>query len=294
MPAFDQIPRPVKTYHQDTYNRISKEHGFDGRGKTMLITGGAQNVGLSTCRAFAKAGVERIAIVSRSTTTQNEAKAEIESLYPATKVILFQASITDSAALSSIFEDLGTIDILILNATMAHRRALASDITQEEIELSFATNTTAAFALTKLFLNAPTPPSGSKTILNLSTVALQMLQPWRVGYASSKAASAQIMQQFAAEVQSKEFGQDVKIISFHPGIFATPLVTARFGSGKGGDVKWDDFNLPADFAVWLAGPQSNFLHGRHVWAHWDVDELIEMKEKLESRPDLLTVGLITS
>jgi hypothetical protein len=50
--------------------------------------------------------------------------------------------------------------------------------------------------------------------------------------------------------------------------------------------------LPGDFSVWLASPEADFLNGRYVWAAWDVDEMIAMKEKLASDPFLLTMGLV--
>jgi len=50
--------------------------------------------------------------------------------------------------------------------------------------------------------------------------------------------------------------------------------------------------LPGDFAVWLASPEAEFLTGRYVWAQWDVDELIAMKEKLAQDPLLLTISLV--
>lgn len=55
---------------------------------------------------------------------------------------------------------------------------------------------------------------------------------------------------------------------------------------------WEDVELPADFAVWLAGPQSDFLQGKYLWAEWDVDELIALKESLEKDPNLLKIGLV--
>lgn len=39
--------------------------------------------------------------------------------------------------------------------------------------------------------------------------------------------------------------------------------------------------LPADYAVWAASPEASWLHGRFVWAHWDVDELKTNKEFLK-------------
>ncbi len=48
--------------------------------------------------------------------------------------------------------------------------------------------------------------------------------------------------------------------------------------------------LPADFTVWAASPEADFLHGKLVWASWDVDELKARKEEIMSGP-ALTLGL---
>lgn len=50
--------------------------------------------------------------------------------------------------------------------------------------------------------------------------------------------------------------------------------------------------LPGDFAVWLASSEADFLNGRYVWAAWDVDEMIAMKQKVVSDPSLLTMALV--
>ena len=44
--------------------------------------------------------------------------------------------------------------------------------------------------------------------------------------------------------------------------------------------------LSGDFAVWLASPEAAFLSGRYVWAAWDVDEMIAMKEKVAQEEDI--------
>ena len=283
--SLDSLPRPTKTYHYDTYDRISKQHGFDGTGKTVVITGGAAGVGLSFSKAFARSGVSRIAIISRSVNQQIEAKAELNRDFPTVQVLLYQASVTDQTRIHEIFKELGEVDIVVLNAAIAHRRAQATEVTIQETKGAFDVNVTAPFTLSQAFLAGPMPKSGKKTILNVSAAAAQMSNPYRSAYGASKAAGVQIMQSLAAQFPT----QDVRIYSFHPGSFYTAGVAANMPKDM---VKWEDINLPADFALWLAGSESDFLHGRYLWAHWDVDELIAIKGRIEEDPTFLTIGLV--
>ena len=52
-------------------------------------------------------------------------------------------------------------------------------------------------------------------------------------------------------------------------------------------------NLPAHFIVWSASPQAEFLHGRFIWANWDINELKgeAFRKQLDENPNLLTVGV---
>jgi hypothetical protein len=53
-------------------------------------------------------------------------------------------------------------------------------------------------------------------------------------------------------------------------------------------------NLPGQFAVWAASPEAEFLHGRFVWAGWDVDELRagELRKRIEEDPNFLKIGVL--
>lgn len=42
--------------------------------------------------------------------------------------------------------------------------------------------------------------------------------------------------------------------------------------------------------MWAATKQAAFLHGRFVWANWDVDELLTRKGEFED-PGFLKLGL---
>lgn len=51
--------------------------------------------------------------------------------------------------------------------------------------------------------------------------------------------------------------------------------------------------LPGDFAVWAASEEAEFLHGRFIWAKWDVNELKAepLQKKIESDTSLFRVGV---
>lgn len=279
------LPRPTPTYHTSTYPRLSNDHGFEGENKTVLITGGAGGIGYSIAEVFAQANVARLAIVARSSDALEAAKKTLEQAYPKTEVLTFCASISDASKMTQILQDLRTIDIVVLNAAVAHRRATASDIAVQEVQDAFDINTVATFHIISTYLNMKMQLSSGKTIISVSAFAAYMGNPFSIGYGPSKAAAAQMIQQFAVE-QAKE---DVRLYSFHPGSIYTPGVAQNIPKNM---IAWDDVTLPAHFARWLAGPQAAFLNGRFVWANWDVDELLQLKERIDAEKRFLTIGLI--
>lgn len=98
----------------------------------------------------------------------------------------------------------------------------------------------------------------------------------------------------------------LQILSLHPGAVLT--AAARNAGYNETTIPWDKrmliitytsacaltravANLPASFMVWAATKQAAFLHGRFVWANWDVRELVGMKARFEAEPGLLRIGL---
>lgn len=280
------FPRPTKTYRSQAYDRITKQHGFDGAGKTILVTGGASGVGLAICKAFAETGAARIAIVARSADSLEKAKSDLEAAFPSTQILTYAVSVTDQARMDAILRELGSVDVLVLNAAVAHRRAQATEITAQEFQDAFDINVIATFNITKSYLTMDPPAAGSRTVIYVSTAAIHLPGSFRVGYGPSKAAGTQVMQNFASQFQDDE---NVRLFSVHPGSIYTPGVAANIPKDM---IDWDEPELPAYFTVWLAGPESSFLSGRFVWANWDVDELIAFKERLASDPTFLTVSLV--
>ncbi|RMZ83619.1 hypothetical protein DV738_g923, partial [Chaetothyriales sp. CBS 135597] len=282
-----RIPRPTRRYHVTTYPRLANQHGFEGHGKTVLVTGGASGVGYEISKAFASHNIARLIIVSRNREHQERAKAQLQRWFPSVEVVCHVVSITDTERMVSILSQSSTPDIVVLNAAMAHRRVEATAITPEEVQQSFETNVLATFNIVQVYLNMSSrPSSGSKTIINVSSGAAHAQVPFRVAYGPSKAAAAQILHSFAAQFHESD---NVKVYSYHPGTFYTFGVAQNVPRDH---MVWEDIRLPAHFALWLAGPQSDFLHGKFLWANWDVDELMELKPRVQVDPGFLTLGLI--
>ncbi|PYH86355.1 putative NADP(+)-dependent dehydrogenase [Aspergillus uvarum CBS 121591] len=285
MSKFESFPRPTRTYHAHTYDRISKHHGFHGAGKTILVAGGSSGVGYSICQAFAEADVARIAIISRSPGPQATARAALEAAHPTVQIVTYAASITDHARMAAILDELGPVDVLVLSAAVVHRLGPATAVTAAEMQAAFDVNVLAPFHLVQAYLSTALPAAGTKTIIHVSSAAAQTRSPGRVGYGPSKAAATQVMQHVAAERANPA----LRVFSFHPGAFYTPSVAVHYAEDA---TPWEDINLPAHFARWLAGPESAFLNGRYLWAHWDVDELMALRDRVERDSSFLTIGLV--
>lgn len=102
---------------------------------------------------------------------------------------------------------------------------------------------------------------------------------------------------------------DVQIINFNPGSL---LTEGALGSGYTEDMQsWDSDSSPeylhdfiqlyisqrltivyllASFAVWASTKQAAFLHGRFVWANWDVQKLASWKVRFEIDRGFLKTG----
>ena len=282
-------PRPVKTYHAEPYPRIHPSN-FSGKGKTVLITGGATGIGRSIAQAFAETGIARVVIVARSPGPLEKAKQGLRAEYPDVEVLTYSASLTDYARMHEVLKEVGSLDILVHSAAATHDHVPIMQVPTSEMQDTYDTNVVAPFDLVKSCIALPKPFSGGpKTVINISSGSAHMQIPNQSGYGSSKAAFVQIMASFTSEYTPAK--DAVRLFSVHPGAFYTPLAATQYGKD---DFDWEDIRLPGHFCTWLAlgGTEPDFLHGRFVWAHWDVDELVAMKESVEGDGGLLKIGLI--
>ena len=213
--------------------------------------------------------------------------------------------------MTEIIQSVGEIDVLIPCATNTSSFEGGTavhptkTIKTENLAADYTVNVIGLFHMVREFLALPSTASGGpKSVIHVSSCAAQLYIPGMAAYCSTKSAANQIVTNFGFD----EPEGNVKFYSYHPGSIATPLAT-EYVPADG--VTWEDgeffvpqiaglglflmnfaVKLSGDFAVWLASPEANFLNGRYVWAAWDVDEMIAMKEKVASDPSLLTMSLV--
>ena len=289
-----RFPSFTKAYHQTTYPAIDPtkpEHS--AKGKTVIITGGGSNsIGGSIALSFARAGAERIAVVGRTEKTLLGTKSKVEAECPSTTVLVSTADISDPESVGSaahhIRVTLGAWDIFVHNAGyLPHATSLAGADTDDWWK-GFATNVKFPHIFAKHFLTKCRP---NATFISLSAGVVHLpasMTPGLSSYSASKLAVLKLNEFLAAE------NPTLRVFNVHPGIVETPMHEKYWNEQGGKDAapEADDVALPADFTVWLATSQAEFLRGRFLWANWDVDEMVGMKDKIESDPLLLapTIG----
>ncbi|KAJ3850545.1 short-chain dehydrogenase/reductase [Lentinula lateritia] len=285
----------TNTFHHDTYPAISSTNpSLSQAGKTVLITGGGSGIGFEIARSFAKAKASRIIIVGRRITVLDDAAAKLRGQFPNTEFVAQQGDISDEASAASVWDHLRShgilVHVLVLNAM--HLYPMGPDtlkMGRNDLMEAFHTNVGGNFSMTAKFVGQVLRPVGQKlNLVNVSTAGIQMNPaPGQNPYVTSKAAFTALLGRIADEHPV----EDVQIISFHPGVLYSETVAKHIDK----DVfDWDEMALPADFAVWSASPAAAWLHGRFVWAHWDVDELKADKEittRLERETGFLKVAV---
>lgn len=143
-------------------------------------------------------------------------------------------------------------------------------------------NVLGTYLLAKYFINQSQAPRGKPVFISLNTCAnhLGPAAGPMSGYLTSKIATASVVEFFQVEYP------DIRAFNVSPGMVQTDMSAKSNVKGYAFD---DSPSLMANFAVWLAGPDPDFLNGRFLWANWDVEELIAAKDKIAANPEQLRV-----
>jgi len=202
---------------------------FDLTGKTALVTGGGQGIGLALAQGLADAGA-RVVLNGRDASKLEAAAGSIGD------ALALPFDVTDHAATRMAVDGFemshGAIDVLVNNAGMQFRAPL-EDYPAEMFEKIFATNVGSVFnvgqAVAKHMIGR-----GHGKIINIASVQTALARPGIAPYTATKGAVANLTKGMATDWGPK----GLQINAIAPGYFDTPLNAALVAD--------------ADFSAWIA------------------------------------------
>jgi 3-hydroxybutyrate dehydrogenase len=190
------------------------------QGKGAVVTGGGRGIGAAAARALAEAGAS-VVIAARST---DQLEATAAALREAGhRVWPVVCDVTQPAAIEGLrdaaVERLGTVDVLVNNAGVAHSAPLKS-ITLDTWNRLFAVNVTGPFLCTQAFLPGMLE-RGWGRVINVASVAGKMGAAYITAYAATKHAVIGFTRALAVEVATR----GVTVNAVCPGYVDTEMVT---------------------------------------------------------------------
>ncbi|MFT8719729.1 SDR family oxidoreductase [Acetobacter sp.] len=190
------------------------------KGKTVLIAGGAKNLGGLIARDLAAHGVNAIAIHYNSDATRADADALVSELnQKGVEAVAFQADLTTADANATLFREVvaavGRPDIAINTVGKVLKKPIL-ETSEDEFDSMFAINTKAAFFFIK---EAGKHLNDNGKLVTIVTSLLGAYTPFYSTYAGSKAAVEHI-----TRAASKEFGaRGISVNAIGPGPMDTPF-----------------------------------------------------------------------
>ncbi|MCA9268048.1 MAG: SDR family oxidoreductase [Planctomycetales bacterium] len=181
-------------------------------GKTAVITGASQGIGLAIAHAFAAAGA-RLAVAARSADKVQQAAAELAPHGGA--VLAVSTDVTDERQVATLFDQVdqqfGRIDLLVNNAGAFDGGPL------DQLPLAawrkvIDTNLTGPFLCTQAALKRMKRQQSGR-IINIGSISAQRVRPESAAYSASKHGLWGLTQ--VAALEGRAYG--VTCCCLHPG-----------------------------------------------------------------------------
>jgi gluconate 5-dehydrogenase len=241
---------------------------FDLTGRTALITGSSQGIGLVLARGLAQAGA---AVVLNGRDEQKLSAAAAELRADGARVAIAAFDVTDEAAIgrevARVEAEVAPIDILINNAGI-QRRAPLAEMTAAHWREVIDTNLTSAFLVARAIAPGMIARRAGK-IINTCSVMSEVSRPTIANYAAAKGGLKMLTRAMAVEwaphgLQCNGLGPGYIVTALNTSLVANPEFNAwvckRTPAGRWGQ--------PAELvgaAVFLASRASDFVNGQILY-----------------------------
>lgn len=194
------------------------DHGI--KGKTVLIAGGAKNLGGLLGKDLAAQGAKAVAIHYNSASAKAEAETTMAAIKAAgADAYAFQADLTSATAMEKLFADakaaMGSIDIAVNTVGKVLKKPMV-EISEAEFDEMSAVNSKTAFFFLK---EAGKHVGDNGKVCTLVTSLLGAFTPFYASYAGTKAPV-----EHYTRAASKEFGaRGISVTAIGPGPMDTPF-----------------------------------------------------------------------
>jgi 2-keto-3-deoxy-L-fuconate dehydrogenase len=184
---------------------------MDLSGKRVLITAGAQGIGLASVQAYLAAGAEVFAADINA--------GALDALEGAHTRVL---DVTDADAIESLAQELGPLDVLFNCAGVVHSGNVL-ECSEKDWAFALDLNVTAMYRMIRAFLPRMIE-NGGGSIINMASVASSIKGvPNRFAYCASKGAVIGLTRSVAADFVS----QNIRCNAICPGTVDSPSLRQR-------------------------------------------------------------------
>ena len=240
---------------------------FDLTGRTALVTGSSQGLGLAIARGLAEAGAA-VVLNGRDEKKLSAAARALDA--EGARVAMATFDVTDGAAaareVAEIEAEFAPIDILVNNAGI-QRRAPLAEMTEEQWREVLDTNLTSAFLVARAV--APRMIArGAGKIVNICSVMSEVTRPTIGNYAAAKGGLKMLTKTMAVEWAK----HGLQCNGIAPGYMVTelnrPLLeNVEFNKwicGRTPAGRWGKPEELVGAAVFLSSRASDFVNGQMI------------------------------
>lgn len=203
--------------------------------KVIFITGASSGIGRATALAFVRRGDDVIAM-ARRVERLHELEAEIDALPPPHGALLtvggdVRDKFAVEAAVAKGVGCFGRLDVLVANAGVGHRGALA-DAEQDDIDTLLRTNIDGVLHSVRASVPVMRAGGGGQIIF-ISSVTANLVAPYMALYAASKT----FVSSLAASLHFELAEANIAVTDVRAGRTATEFSEKRLGTpGRSGGV----------------------------------------------------------
>jgi NAD(P)-dependent dehydrogenase (short-subunit alcohol dehydrogenase family) len=251
------VPRPL--------SERPEEKGADRlQGKVALITGGDSGIGRAVAIAYAREGADVVVSYLEENDDARETETRVVEL--GRRCLLLSGDVARTSVcerhVQKTLREFGRLDVLVNNAAEQHPQKSLEQISDEQLERTFATNIFSCFRLTRAAL--PHLKKGA-AIINTSSVTAYRGSSHLLDYSSTKGAIISFTRSLALSLAKR----GIRVNGVAPGPVWTPLIPSTFSPKEvaefGSDVPLARAGEPAEIAsayVFLASVESSYMTGQ--------------------------------